>query len=285
MFSHAGPFLEKLMENYFRVENDKLEQIAEACGSTSFMVYCFIAKYANQSGKCWPSIKHISEKLKISVPTVNRAIKSLDDNGFIIREKRSRKNNLYRIPKSEKSADCVRENSPDISPVIHDDISPVIHDDISPVIHYKEKSDKEKSDKEKIQNNKGDIVNVTKLLDRVLSFDEYVREMEANDPDRFTSCAAVLDALRIYFSMYRRIMREEHPRLRVSQWGKHIEDIIEFQTPEGKVSFFECDPEDIFEKYFNTEFNPGNGQRCDYRLPHFCSMANSCNFLYEASMA
>ena len=275
MLSHAGPFLEKLMENYFRVENDKLEQIAEACGSTSFMVYCFIAKYANQSGKCWPSINHISEKLKISVPTVNRAIKSLDDNGFIIREKRSRKNNLYRIPKSEKSADCVRENSPDISPVIHDDISPVIH--------YKEKS-----------YNKGQL-SLTSVLDLPLSFLEYTAIVDSSEPVHYDqekhgtlvhySKQAIFEAVVIFLEMYQSRRGEQHPKLRASQWEKYVHVLSSLKTPNGKVSFLECNPEAVFEKYFDTEFNPGNGQRCDYRLPHFCSMANSCNFLYEASVA
>ena len=273
------------MENYFRIRNELQKEIIRSCGPTAFGVFTVLAQYANQTGKCWPSIEHIATELEMSTRTINRAIESLCDNGYIERQKYGRNSNLYHIPNAIDNSKNRKNDNSDTTNMSHLDMTNMSCLDTTNMSHYKEVLDKEVLDKEKIQNNKGDIVNVTKLLDRVLSFDEYVREMEANDPDRFTSCAAVLDALRIYFSMYRRIMREEHPRLRVSQWGKHIEDIIEFQTPEGKVSFFECDPEDIFEKYFNTEFNPGNGQRCDYRLPHFCSMANSCNFLYEASMA
>lgn len=52
------------------------------------MVLLCLCDHANDEGVCWPSREGLSKKCSVSIPTVKRAIKSLENKGIIIRDRR-----------------------------------------------------------------------------------------------------------------------------------------------------------------------------------------------------
>lgn len=64
-------------------------------------VLIMLANYADENGKCWPSITTISRETGISTASVKRAIKKLCDRGIISRQRQNRGNikshNIYRL--------------------------------------------------------------------------------------------------------------------------------------------------------------------------------------------
>jgi Helix-turn-helix domain len=72
-------------------------------GSTSRKaVLLVIADYASHDGECWPSRELIAEDSEMSVDSVDRALKALEDEGFIFIERGTRRGpyqgtNLYRL--------------------------------------------------------------------------------------------------------------------------------------------------------------------------------------------
>lgn len=55
-------------------------------------VYSYLADRANKNGECWPAIPTIARELKLSQATVRRAIRDLEQAGFLKTEQRYRGN-------------------------------------------------------------------------------------------------------------------------------------------------------------------------------------------------
>lgn len=67
------------------------------------IVYLYLEQRANKDGICWPSQKRIAKDLGISVSTVKRALKDLNDNRLITSALRHRENGSYSSKKYELS--------------------------------------------------------------------------------------------------------------------------------------------------------------------------------------
>jgi len=70
--------------------------------ATEKVVLLALADHANEHGMCWPSVSLLMQRAHVGERTVQRAIQSLEDGGFIVRERRKRENgsdtsNLYRL--------------------------------------------------------------------------------------------------------------------------------------------------------------------------------------------
>lgn len=65
-------------------------------------VYMYLKNRSNTSGDCWPAVKTIARDLHLSRATVQRAIRDLEQSGWLVKEPRWRENgsnssNLYKI--------------------------------------------------------------------------------------------------------------------------------------------------------------------------------------------
>lgn len=60
-----------------------------------------LANYANEEGRCWPSIDTLCKDTGLSRATVKRALKKLEDRSLLIKAKRSKgplqTSNLYKL--------------------------------------------------------------------------------------------------------------------------------------------------------------------------------------------
>ena len=66
------------------------------------MVYMYLQDRANKDGSCWPAVKTIARDLKLSRSTVKRALRDLEQTGYLEKQERYRKNgsctsNLYTL--------------------------------------------------------------------------------------------------------------------------------------------------------------------------------------------
>lgn len=55
-------------------------------------VYIYLSDRANKEGKCWPAIGTVAKDLKLSQATVRRAIRDLEQSGFLKTMQRYREN-------------------------------------------------------------------------------------------------------------------------------------------------------------------------------------------------
>jgi DNA-binding transcriptional MocR family regulator len=65
-------------------------------------VYMYLKHRANTEGRCWPSVRTIAKDLSLSRATVQRALRELQQGGWILAEPRWRENgsctsNSYRL--------------------------------------------------------------------------------------------------------------------------------------------------------------------------------------------
>ncbi len=65
-------------------------------------VYMYLKNRSNTNGDCWPAVKTIARDLHLSRATVQRALRDLEQSGWLVKEPRWRENgssssNLYRI--------------------------------------------------------------------------------------------------------------------------------------------------------------------------------------------
>ena len=72
-------------------------------------VYMYLHDRANTNGQCWPAIPTIAKELQLSRSTVQRALKDLEEHGFLARERRWRKSggkssNLYTLLKYQHAS-------------------------------------------------------------------------------------------------------------------------------------------------------------------------------------
>ena len=72
-------------------------------------VYMYLRDRSDADGKCWPSLKTIASSLRLSVPTVQRALSELEKAGYVTRQNRYRANggktsNLYTVAAFKKDS-------------------------------------------------------------------------------------------------------------------------------------------------------------------------------------
>ena len=71
--------------------------------ASAIRVYCCLRRYAdNKSGECWPSRRTLAMRSRISIATVDRALKELVEHGAILQRKRKNDagdwtSNLYTV--------------------------------------------------------------------------------------------------------------------------------------------------------------------------------------------
>lgn len=84
--------------NWFHVFKTMIDAgDAARMGPYAFMVYCVIKAHTNFStGRAFPAIETISQKSGISPSKVKEMLKTLEEHGYITKEKRGR-NNLYTL--------------------------------------------------------------------------------------------------------------------------------------------------------------------------------------------
>lgn len=71
----------------------KKQAYASSLKSRALSILIYLIDRSNKELTCFPAIPTIAEQLHISVSTVKRALRELEDAGFIIREFRFRENN------------------------------------------------------------------------------------------------------------------------------------------------------------------------------------------------
>lgn len=86
--------------------------------ATDKVVLLALADHASDRGECWPSVSLLMQRAYVGERTVQRALQSLEDGGFIIRERRQRENgsdtsNLYRLMLTKVSQGVSAEVSVD----------------------------------------------------------------------------------------------------------------------------------------------------------------------------
>jgi len=79
-----------------------LDEYGERLKPIGIAIYNCLAAHANQEGFCFPSHKHIANKIGASISSVQRSIRQLIKLG-IIRKSRQRYHNLYYLLKLDRS--------------------------------------------------------------------------------------------------------------------------------------------------------------------------------------
>lgn len=74
-----------------------IQEYAPKVGAMGIAVYNFLASMADRNQSCFPSQQYIADRLGYSRPTVNKALKRLQDHGLIRKETRSRYHCVYRL--------------------------------------------------------------------------------------------------------------------------------------------------------------------------------------------
>lgn len=88
-------------------------------GGSPKMILVTLSLFVNNKYQCWPSYKTLAFETGLSVKTVERALKKLEDDGFVHIERRKIKHtHLYTFPKSYTQVNqtlcLVSKNKPDI---------------------------------------------------------------------------------------------------------------------------------------------------------------------------
>lgn len=67
-------------------------------------ILVYLAWRADESGRCWPSVKELMHVTRITAQAVYTAINTLEAAGLITRENRTPNTNMYRLHLSEAPA-------------------------------------------------------------------------------------------------------------------------------------------------------------------------------------
>jgi len=130
----------------FYLDDAYLNGYAKICGIYATGVYISLCRHADQSQKCWPSIRRIAEELSISQTQVRRAIKILEQRNIIKKERLGKKlnNRYWLLNKSEWSGRTLSDR-PDrtLNPAYQD-----THPLPDRTLHSKETHSKETHSKE-----------------------------------------------------------------------------------------------------------------------------------------
>jgi biotin operon repressor len=74
-----------------------IQEYTPKAGAMGIAVYNFLASMADRNQSCFPSQQYIADRLGCSRPTVNKALKRLQDHGLIRKETRNRYHCVYRL--------------------------------------------------------------------------------------------------------------------------------------------------------------------------------------------
>lgn len=102
--------------NYFRVDNEFVDQQVKKCGWQGMIVYISLCRHANKKGTCYPSINYIARELGVDRKTIMKGIDLLAERKIITIKKTIRKdggqsNNVYSlIDKRYWLADDIEDN-------------------------------------------------------------------------------------------------------------------------------------------------------------------------------
>lgn len=88
--------------NYFRVDNEFIDQQVKKCGWQGLIVYTSLCRHFNKKGTCYPSINYIARELGVDRKTIMKGINLLVERKIITIKKTVRKdggqsNNVYSL--------------------------------------------------------------------------------------------------------------------------------------------------------------------------------------------
>lgn len=88
-------------QGFVKMYNNITAEIIEKCGANGLMLYLVILSHRNtQTNNCFPSLELLMEECGVSKSTVQRSIKKLYEEGFLIIESgRHGISNTYFFPK------------------------------------------------------------------------------------------------------------------------------------------------------------------------------------------
>ncbi len=96
---------------HFWADNEIIDQHLSSIGAFGFAVYMLLTRYANnKTAQCDPSVRTIGNALRISPPTVQKALKALEDAGLIrityrprsVKNRKVNETNIYTLLSVEK---------------------------------------------------------------------------------------------------------------------------------------------------------------------------------------
>jgi DNA replication protein DnaD len=88
--------------DWYWISKVVLDEYGKKIQPIGIAIYNCLAEYANQEGFCFPSHKHIAEKIGSSISSVQRGIRILIKLG-LISKKRKRLHNVYYLLKIDRS--------------------------------------------------------------------------------------------------------------------------------------------------------------------------------------
>lgn len=88
--------------NYFRLDNEFIDEQSKKCGWQGTIVYTALCRHANKQGTCFPSINTLAKELSVNRKTVMKGLDSLEKRRIITIEKTIRSdggysNNVYNL--------------------------------------------------------------------------------------------------------------------------------------------------------------------------------------------
>lgn len=88
--------------DWYWISKVVLDEYGKKIQPIGIAIYNCLAEYANQEGFCFPSHKHIAEKIGSSISSVQRGLRTLIKLG-LISKKRKRLHNVYYLLKIDRS--------------------------------------------------------------------------------------------------------------------------------------------------------------------------------------
>lgn len=96
-----------LRDKFFMIDDAYLNGWARKCGPYASLVYFALCRHAGSDQSCFPSVKLISDKLKISVRQVSYALKVLEAHNIIKVERFSGFKNIYYLTNKTEWRDAI----------------------------------------------------------------------------------------------------------------------------------------------------------------------------------
>jgi hypothetical protein len=86
-----------LRESYCSIDNKYINEYAGLCGLAANSVYMLLCSMVGKEQVCWPPTEHMAKKLKISKPTIMKAVKILEGYKIIRVDRAPRQSNIYAL--------------------------------------------------------------------------------------------------------------------------------------------------------------------------------------------
>jgi len=90
---------------WYWIDKAVIHEYAPKIGAMGIAVYSFLASFADNNQKCFPSQKYIAEKFGCSRSTVSKTLKTLEQHGLIKKVKRDRYHCTYLLLKARCKAE------------------------------------------------------------------------------------------------------------------------------------------------------------------------------------